>query len=443
MLVAALFASVVVAGGADEIICRDFTAAHTNETWREPGGVLPFPYLVPAGPYEQEWDWDALFLGVATLPWGSQPYFEGSMMNFLAATNLTDGSVTGCLTRELPTVCSSDPTMTDSLVHAKPLIVQGAWLSAVADGGDPWVFRRFAPAMRALLAYWDQTPRVDAATGLRVWHDQMESGADNLVLSQCPNARSAECWTEAQAFTLASPDLMVFLQREHSAFALFLDSWASESHRRGEASAAEAYSSEAQLYRANAQNLKRILNEQLWREDLGFHAAFNVSSRRYIESRTYQIALPLWAGLVNRSQAAAITATLRASDMLSQWGLRSVSSADSRYSNADVIVPYSNWRGPMWVNANALACYGLADYGETDLALDIAHRVLRTLADDLRESGQWHEAYSTDDGSALAAPGFLSWNTLSANLASNLNEARNPLRLAPQSGGGDVVAVLV
>ena len=59
----------------------------------------------------------------------------------------------------------------------------------------------------------------------------------------------------------------------------------------------------------------------------------------------------------------------------------------------------------MWVNANAVACYGLAQYGFKDLALDIAKRVTAALAADLRSGSQWHEAYSTADGAPLAARG--------------------------------------
>ena len=145
------------------------------------------------------------------------------------------------------------------------------------------------------------------------------------------------------------------------------------------------------------------------------------------------IALPLWAGAVNASQAAAIAGVLGSPAMLSAVGVRSTASDDPRYSNADIIVPYSNWRGPMWVNANALACYGLAEHGYTQLAIEIATRVVGALAADLRRDRQWHEAYSTSDGRALAAPGFLSWDTLSAELLSNLQRGINPLKLLPRS----------
>ena len=61
----------------------------------------------------------------------------------------------------------------------------------------------------------------------------------------------------------------------------------------------------------------------------------------------------------------------------------------------------------MWVNVNALACYGLAAYGYTDLALEIATRVTGALARDLRNrsSATWHEAYSTDDGRPIGGAG--------------------------------------
>ena len=83
----------------------------------------------------------------------------------------------------------------------------------------------------------------------------------------------------------------------------------------------------------------------------------------------------------------------------------------------------------MWVNANALAAYGLNRYGYRTLALEIAHRVTAALADDLRAAGTWHEAYSTEDGKPLAAKGFLSWDTLSAELVDNLLAGRDPLSL--------------
>ena len=256
----------------------------------------------------------------------------------------------------------------------------------------------------------------------------METGADNCVLSQCPNRRS-KCWSESQAFTLASADAITLLHREHIAYALFREAWAADEGVT-RPSAASEHLAVAQRHRAIADSLRETLNERLWRSDLGYHVAYNVSTRTHILSKTYVMAYPLWAGLVNKSQAAQLAASLGAETMLSSAGLRSTSSDDPRYNNDDIIVPYSNWRGPMWVNANALACYGLADYGYQKLAIEIATRVTAALAADLRSTGTWHEAYSTADrGSPLAGPGFLSWDTLGATLLSNLRRGVNPFRL--------------
>lgn len=160
---------------SDAALCRAHTAKAANQTWRPPSGALAYPYLVPAGPYTQLWDWDSVFLGCATLSWGSRTYLEGSMANFLAATNLSTGAATGCLTPTLPVACSSDPKDRDVLVHAKPIIVQGAWLAASAPGGDPAAFERFAPAIEALLAFWGRQFSAGFQRSSAFWRRQCQS----------------------------------------------------------------------------------------------------------------------------------------------------------------------------------------------------------------------------------------------------------------------------
>merc|ERR1712048_1175658 len=94
---------------------------------------------------------------------------------------------------------------TGAIQHAKPVIIQGAWLAyknsmksnKSRDKEDPSLlaqFKQYAPQMEALLAYWGRPPRLDNTTGLRMWYDQMESGSDNLVTSTCPSKYSPWCW---------------------------------------------------------------------------------------------------------------------------------------------------------------------------------------------------------------------------------------------------------
>ena len=115
-------------------------------------------------------------------------------MNFFDQTD-EDGTVTICCdpTTKQPS-CSSDPDDNPaSGSHAKPLLIQGA-LAAAEYQEDFDQFKPYKDKMAALLGYWESV-RKDDASSLYTWHDQMESGADNLVLSACPSDRS-DCWVE-------------------------------------------------------------------------------------------------------------------------------------------------------------------------------------------------------------------------------------------------------
>ena len=122
------------------------------------------------------------------------------MKNFFALTNVTTGEVQGCVTPQGPT---------GSIYHAKPVLIQAAWLAADRgvrqqppgeavhtnstssqhphpktpgppkgeDAAETRNFREWQAAMEALLAYWGRAPNRDPATGLHVWHDQLQTGS--------------------------------------------------------------------------------------------------------------------------------------------------------------------------------------------------------------------------------------------------------------------------
>lgn len=76
-----------------------------------------------------------------------------------------------------------------------------------------------------------------------------------------------------------------------------------------------------------------------------------------------------------------------------------------------------------------MLAYTLARLGYADLATTVADRVVALLAADLRAGGQWHESYSSADGTPLAAPGFLSWDTLGASLQAAVAARLDPFAL--------------
>eukprot|EP00123_Amoebidium_parasiticum_P021256 comp6411_c0_seq1/m.2213 comp6411_c0_seq1/g.2213 ORF comp6411_c0_seq1/g.2213 comp6411_c0_seq1/m.2213 type:complete len:440 (-) comp6411_c0_seq1:55-1374(-) len=393
----------------------DVVVAHVRKnvhlTFKEPQGKLKFPYLIPSGPYDQMWDWDSLYLGVASLEYGSGRYLGGAMRNYFDWTNVTNGEVKGCLTPS---------GATETLYHAKPVLIQGALHAA--DSLLEWhTYRPYLPAMQSLLAYWDRT-RLNAQTGLYTWHDQLESGADNMVTSQCPSPKSPECWVESSdGFSLSSADLMTFLYREHRAFASFLSRWAKDEPHLADL---------ARTHLKKAEDVKKVINNWLWDDGVGHFIGRNVTNgNSRITNRVYAMGMPLWAGIATQEMADRVAEQLQQPDMLSPFGVRSTSNTDPRYNNDNIIKPYSNWRGPIWVNANAIVAYGLVKYGYKDLARNIAQRVVDTLAKDIKETGTWHECYHGETGAGLAAGGFLSWNMLGVNMLRNIQAKMDPFEI--------------
>jgi glycogen debranching enzyme len=230
---------------------------------------------------------------------------------------------------------------------------------------------------------------------------------------------------------------MTFLYREYQAYAHFNQEWAQQLEN-GEMNdevrqVLIQYRAEAERSRTAADDIKKSLNDMLWNESLGYYTAYNLSRAAHdphpVTNRVGLMGFPLWAGLASTEQAARLVKELWKEDMLSDWGIRSVSNKDPRYTNANIIKPYSNWAGPIWVNANAMISYGLLRYNYTKEAKLLADRVVGALGADLDKSKTWHECYSADDGSALAAPGFLSWDTLGCQWQAQLAKGEDPFAL--------------
>ena len=119
----------------DTALVRAHVLANARDTFREPSGALKYKYLVPAGPYNECWEWDSFFMSRALKNYGVLPYAIGTFQNFLALTNVSTGELPGCVTPGGPT---------QTLYHAKPLIIQGALLAARA-AGNLSIYKEFQP----------------------------------------------------------------------------------------------------------------------------------------------------------------------------------------------------------------------------------------------------------------------------------------------------------
>lgn len=262
-----------------------------------------------------------------------------------------------------------------------------------------------------------------------------QTGADNLVTSVCPS-KFSKCWNEAvDAYTLATVDLHVFIYREHLAYSRFLDAWADQTDSSKtvdptEVGTAADLRADAKEHVNFANGILATMEKYLWSERAGHYVGRNMSTGESIPARVYLMGMPLWGSLAPIKHHPQIVKNLLQDDMDSPFGIRSTSSKDPRYTNANMITPYSNWRGPIWINANAMLIYGLAKSpNHSAIALTLAGKVVHVLAEDLRSNGTWHECLSSADGHGLAAPGFLSWDTLGATLLEDARALRDPFQI--------------
>jgi alpha,alpha-trehalase len=238
----------------------------------------------------------------------------------------------------------------------------------------------------------------DPQTGLVKWWDSMESGADNNV-----------SLVRRYHNSMAGVDVNAFMVLDYRAMALI----AERIGRQGEAAE----------FRGKAARLATAVNTHLWDEAEATYYTYDTVERALVRRDTYSNLVALWAGLASPERARRMIErhVLDPGKLWSRHGVRSLAANDPQYNNENVLKPYSNWQGPIWPHANWMFMHALLNYGYRDAGLEIAERVTRLCLDDLDRNGMMHENYHADTGAPLAAPDFISWNLLAAQM---IREAR-------------------
>lgn len=360
-------------------------------------GYIRHPYLIPAGYYPQMWDWDGFFIGTH---WANQEaadakYLRDWVLSFAGSAD-ADGYVAGCITPQGPRPLFGKFAM-------KPFLAQGALLASERLNDYAWV-RPVWPAMRRVLEYRRRT-QFDAQWGLWFWDNAMQSGADNSpALTNDPKDRSA----------ILAVDASVWAMREYAAMAVLAD-------RLGDAPDARAYRDEALATRqAILRTLWSPRDAMFWnrRRDTG----------EVIRVIAWSNFVPLVDGLLPRAEGRRMIRRhlLNTDEMRSPWGFRSLAKSNSAYNNEAIINPYSNWRGPIWINANFLDWIALRRYGFSSEAHWLAVQLAGILHRDIERWGSMHEDYDAETGDGLAPTveqspnhhfaGFVGWNLLAQDM---------------------------
>ncbi len=360
-------------------------------------GYIHHPYLVPAGYYPQMWDWDGFFIGSH---WANQDpanakYLRDWVVSFASSADDT-GYVAGCITTKGPRPLFGKFAM-------KPFLAQGAVLAARQLNDYEWI-RPVWPAMQRILEYRKKT-QFDAKWNLWFWDNALQSGADNSpALTNDPNDRSA----------ILAVDASVWAMREYQAMAVI-------ARHLGEAALAADYDHEAEATR------KAILSH-LWRRDQAIFLNRRRDTGAWMPSITWSSFVPLAFGMLPQAEGARVIRQhlLNPAEMRSPYGFRSVAKSDSAYNNEAIIDPYSNWRGPIWINANYLDWLALRRYGFKAESKWLAGALATILRRDIAQWGSMHEDYDAETGLGLAPTpaqspggkfaGFVGWNMLAEDM---------------------------
>ncbi len=381
---------------SDQVILSSLTADFARlapQTIRNADGYIQHPYLIPAGYYPQMWDWDGFFIGVH---WANQSpddakYLRDWAISFADSAD-ADGYVAGCITPKGPRPLFGRFAM-------KPFLAQGALVAALRLKDDAWIIPIW-PAMQRIVAYRERT-QFDDRWGLWFWDNAMQSGADNnAALTNDPRDKSA----------ILAVDASVWAMREYLAMARLAD-------RIG-------YPDEARTYRAKAQATRQAILKNLWQPQEAIFLNRRRDTGAWVRVISWSSFLPLVDGMLAQADALRMIRKhlLNSDEMQSEFGFRSLTKNDPAYNNEATINPYSNWRGPIWINANFLDWIVLRRYGYRTQSHWLAVTLAGVLHRDITRWGSMHEDYDAETGLGLAPTpaqspggrfaGFVGWNLL-------------------------------
>jgi len=356
-------------------------------------GFIKYDYLIPSGYYKEMWDWDGFFIGchLAHQSREKAKYLKWWVLDFAAAID-KDGFVVGCITTKGPRPLMGNFAM-------KPFLAQGAVIASEHLGDYTWV-QPIWNDLRKLIAYREST-QYDPKWGLFFWENAMSSGADNNVaLTNELNDKNA----------ILAVDLCTFQLREYEAMARLAEKLGKKS--------------EEEVYRTKADKLRAAMLEHLWFKDEAMFFNIRRDTGKPVQRISYSDFVPLMDDLLPDDVARKVIHDhlLSPEQMLSPHGLRSLSKSDPDYNNVSMIEPYSNWQGPVWINANYLHYIALKRYGFDAEASALAQTLGRMVLTDIQKWGSMHENYNAETGEGLAPTpeqsenhiftGFVGWNLL-------------------------------
>ncbi len=365
-------------------------------------GYLKYPYLIPAGFYKQMWDWDGFFMGNHFVSIGQPKYLKYWALNLIEGID-EEGYVSGGATTKGPRLLFGKFAM-------KPFLSQGVYAASEGLGDYTWV-EEYYEELKRVLKYREETQQ-DSLTGLFFWDNGMQSGADNNV---------AMNYFADDKRSFLAPDASALQCREYLAQSVIASRLSK--------------SKDAQLYKKKSDDLKIAINKFLWSEEDQIYYTVDRETGDFYKRVSYSSFVPLMHAIAPPEKGKAMISKylINPGHMKAKYGFRTLSVQDPDYNNKNIIIPFSNWQGPVWPIANFIYSIGLKHYGfEQELRWQ-AKTLGELLLNDIQKYNTMHENYHADTGAPLAPShdnvdkdgnivGFISWNLCIQNLLEGVVE---------------------
>ncbi len=409
-------------------LLRTHIAEHYQSMFREPSGVLEYPYIVPGSDQYATslWDWDSWATSIAlrqmVMDGGdvqeqrdTLKYSKGCVLNLLSYSrcgwvpivivNPPNKDPETNLTIRLPDNCHV-------VNMAKPVLAQHAALIVRSEGGDAeWLREAFYPLQQFLGGYLHH--RRHAGTGLVFWNEDGGLVGDNDPCTfNRPNGSSGAIF------------LNTFLYKELTAMV-----YLAECLKQPEI---------GEHFQRFADQIKASILEYCWDERDGFFYSVDLNLKKYHTPKSsgelhhgnpcqwpcliqrigvWTGFLPMWAGIATPEQAGRMVKEhyLNERTFKADFGVRTLSKMEKMYDLRATGNP-SSWLGPVWGISNYLVFRGLVNYGYEKEARALALATIRLFGRDVERFGAMHENYIPETGEPILNRGFQNWNYLVLNM---------------------------
>ena len=144
--------------------------------------------------------------------------------------------------------------------------------------------------------------------------------------------------------------------------------------------------------RQKAERVRDAVETSFWMEDERFYAQALDGRKRPVDAISSNPGHLLFCGLPSRDRAAAVTDRLLQTDMLTRWGIRTLSSQMATYN------PMSYHNGSIWPHDNSLTMWGMKSYGFNEASSTVAECLIRLSSHDPEHRlSELYCGFDTDD----------------------------------------------